>query len=100
MVTKYALEGSESSRFLMQRVFCILGPRKVLTPAILAVVAVGPEVVPDLLNFLLSGCSSAGGIWRIDLLTPVPVVRKCYAIPEKGTDALYLTQCPQESPNA
>ncbi len=38
----------------MKRILCILGPRKVLAPAVLVVMTVGPEVAPDLLDLPLS----------------------------------------------
>ncbi len=60
LVAEYALERSESRGGLPEGVLCILGPGKETVPAVLVVIAVGPEVPPYLLYLPLS---LAVGLW-------------------------------------
>ncbi len=59
LVAEYALEGGEAGGGLLERILCILGPREEAVPAVLVVMAVGPEIPP---NFLYLPPSLAVGL--------------------------------------
>ncbi len=67
--TKYALERGEARGGLLGGIMCILGPREEAVPAVLVVMAVRPEIPPNLLYLPLSlavcvGVISGGQAYR------------------------------------